>query len=94
MARHNARRRDPQLSLLGAMDGRAPSALGVDDVNAGVSGSESLDGGAEPGRELLEIDVFDGTKSVGTKDRGHGRRLETRVRTFTDFLKLFGARRL
>jgi hypothetical protein len=38
--------------------------LGVDNMNAKVSGRESLNGVAESGRDLLEIDVFDGTKSV------------------------------
>jgi hypothetical protein len=36
--------------------------LGVDNMKASVSGRESLNGAAEPGRDLPEIDVFDGTK--------------------------------
>jgi hypothetical protein len=38
-------------------------------MNASVSGREALNGAAKPGRDLLEIDVFDGTKSVRTKNR-------------------------
>ncbi len=60
--------------------------LGVDNMEAGVSGRESLNRVAEPGRDLLEIEVFDGTKSV----RCHPSRIETADRTFTDFLQLFG----
>jgi len=75
-----------------AIDDRVPSVLSVDNMKASVSGRESLNGGAEPGRDLLEIDVFDGTKSVRAKDRCHGSRLETAVGTFTNLLKLFGPR--
>jgi membrane dipeptidase len=50
-------------------------------MNAGVSGRESLNGAAKPGRDLLEIDVFDGTKSVRTKNRCNASRLETAVQT-------------
>ena len=35
-------------------------------MNAKVSGRKSLKGAAEPERDLLKIDVFDGTKSVRT----------------------------
>jgi hypothetical protein len=66
--------------------------LSVDNMNASVSGRESLNGAAEPGRDLLEIDVFDGTKSVRAKNR-NASRLETADRTFINFLKLFGPRR-
>ena len=59
-------------------------------MNASVSGSESLNGVAEPGRDLLETDVFDGTKSVRAKNRCNASRLEKAERTFTNFLKLFG----
>jgi len=45
-------------------------------MNASVSGRESLNGAVEPGRDLLEIDVFDGTKSV-RKKRCNASRLET-----------------
>jgi hypothetical protein len=69
---------------------RVQLVFSVDNMNAKVSGSESLNGAAEPGRDLLEIDVFDGTKSVRTKNRCNGSRLETAGRTFTNFLKLFG----
>ena len=64
--------------------------LSVDNMNAKVSGRESLNGAAEPGRDLLEIDVFDGTKSVRAKNRCNTSRLETADRTFINFLKLFG----
>ena len=63
--------------------------LSVDNMNAGVSGRESLNGAPEPGRNLLEIDVFDGTKSVRAKNRCNAGRLEAAGRTFTNFLKLF-----
>ncbi|MFZ0590731.1 MAG: hypothetical protein WAM39_09625 [Bryobacteraceae bacterium] len=63
--------------------------LSVDDMNTSVSWRESLNGAAEPGRDLLEIDVFDGTKSVRAKNRGNASRLETADRTFVNFLKLF-----
>jgi hypothetical protein len=57
-------------------------------MNAKVSGRESLNGTGEPGRDLLEIDVFDGTKSVRAKNRCNASRLETAARMFTNFLKL------
>jgi len=69
---------------------RLQLVLGVDNMNAKVSGRESLNGAAEPGRDLLEIDVFDGTKSVRAKNRCNASRLETAARTFINFLKLFG----
>lgn len=69
---------------------QSPLALSVDNVKAGVSGGESLNGGAEPGGDLLEIDVFDGRKSVGAKNRSNASRIETSGRTFTHFLQLFG----
>jgi hypothetical protein len=59
-------------------------------MNTCVSGRESLNGAAEPGRDLLEIDVFDGTKSVRAEDRCNASRIETADRTFIHFLKLFG----
>ena len=65
-------------------------ALSVDNMNASVSGRESLNGATEPGRDLMEIDVFDGTKSVRTKNRCNASRLETAARTLIYFLKLFG----
>lgn len=71
-------------------DHRLQLLFSVDNVNASVSGRESLNGAAEPGRELLEIDVFDGTKSVRSENRCNASRLETAARTFTNSLKLFG----
>jgi len=62
----------------------------VDNMNASVSRRESLNGAAEPGRDLLEIDVFQGTKSVRSKNRCDASRLETADRRFINFLKLFG----
>ena len=47
---------------------RVQLVLSMDNVNTGVSGGESLNGVAEPGRDLLEIDVFDGTKSLRAKN--------------------------
>ena len=64
--------------------------LSVDNMNTSVSGRESLNGAAEPVRDLLEPDVFDGTKSVRAKNRCNASRLETAARTFINFLKLFG----
>jgi hypothetical protein len=69
---------------------RVQLVLSVDNMNAKLSGRESLNGAAEPGRNLLEIDVFDGTKSVRAKNRCHASRLETADGTFIHFLKLFG----
>ena len=69
---------------------RVQLVLSVDNMNAGVSGRESLNGAAEPGRDLLEIDVFDGTKSVRAKNRCNASGLKTADRTFINFLKLFG----
>jgi hypothetical protein len=71
-------------------DDRVQLVLGVDNTNAKVSGGESLNGVAEPGRDFLETDVFDGTKSVRAKKRCNASRLETAGQTFTNFLKLFG----
>jgi hypothetical protein len=45
----------------------------VDNMNASVFWRESLNGAAEPGRDLLEIDVFDRTKSVRAKNRSTAR---------------------
>jgi hypothetical protein len=63
--------------------------LGVDNMKTSVSGRESLNGTAEPGRDLLEIDVFKVTKSVRAKNRCNASRLETAVRTFAKLLKPF-----
>jgi hypothetical protein len=62
----------------------------VDNMNASESGRESLNGAAKPGGDLLEIDVYDGTKSVRAKNRCNTNRLETADRAFINFLKLFG----
>src|SRR5439155_14887059 len=70
--------------------GSMPELLSVDNMNTKVSRRESLNGAAEPGRDLLEIDVFDGTQSVRAKHRCNANRLETADRTFINFLKLFG----
>jgi hypothetical protein len=70
---------------------RVQLVLSVDNMNASVSGRESLNGAAEPGRDLQEINVFDGTKSVRAKNRRNASRLETADRTFIHFLKLFGS---
>jgi hypothetical protein len=51
-------------------------------MKTSVSARESWNGAAEPGRDLLEIDVFDGTKSVRAKNRCNASRLETADRTF------------
>ena len=78
---------------------RAPLAAwprlvyGVDHVKASLSWREPLNGAAEPGLDLLEIDVFDVTKSVRAKNRCNVSRLETAGPTFIHFLKLFGPHR-
>jgi hypothetical protein len=74
------------------MNDRIQLLLGVDNMKTSVSGRESLNCAAEPGRDFLETDVFDVTKPVRAKYRCNAIRLEAAVRTFTDFLKLFGSR--
>ena len=64
--------------------------LSVDNMKTSLSGREPLNGAAEPGRDLLEIDVFDVTKSARAKNRCNASRLETAGPTFINFLKLFG----
>ena len=64
--------------------------LSVDNMKTSLSGSEPLNGAAEPGRDFLEIDVFDVTKSVRAKNRCHASRIETAGPTFINFLQLFG----
>jgi hypothetical protein len=59
-------------------------------MKTSLSGSKPLNGAAEPGRDLLEIDVFDGTESVRAKNRCNASRLETAGPTFINSLKLFG----
>jgi hypothetical protein len=54
-------------------------------MNASVFWRESLNGAAEPGRDLLEIDVFDRTKSVRAKNRSNASRLETADRAVHPF---------
>jgi hypothetical protein len=46
-----------------------------------------LNGVAESGRDLLETDVFDGTKSMRAKNRCNAGRIETADRAFIDFPK-------
>jgi hypothetical protein len=58
---------------------RVQLVLSVDNMNAGVSGRESLNIAAEPGRDLLEIDVFDVAESVQAKNRCNASRLEACV---------------
>jgi hypothetical protein len=48
-------------------------------MNAGVSGRDSLNGAAERGRDRLEIDVFDGSKSVRATNRCNAGWVETAV---------------
>jgi hypothetical protein len=62
----------------------------MDDMHAGVSGRESLNCAAEPGRDLIEIDVLEVAKSMRAKKRCNAGRLETAERTFAHFLELFG----
>jgi hypothetical protein len=60
----NQIRRCGRALYLNAIDDRVQLVLSVDNMNTSVSGHESLNGAAEPGCDLLEIDVFDGTKAV------------------------------
>src|SRR5215471_6414579 len=62
----------------------------VDNVKTSLSRRKPLNGAAEPGRDLLEIDVLDVTKSVRAKNRCNASRLETAGPTLINFLKLFG----
>jgi hypothetical protein len=62
----------------------------MDNMKTSLSGSEPLNGVAEPRRDFLEIDIFDVTKSVRAKIRCNASRLETGDPTFINFLKLFG----
>src|SRR6516162_7835577 len=64
--------------------------LSVDNMKTSLSGREPLNGAAEPGPDLLEIDIFDVTKSARAKNRCNAIRLETADRTFINFRKLFG----
>jgi len=51
--------------------------LSVDNMKASVSGRESWNSAAEPGHDLLEIDVFEVTELVRAKNRCNARGLET-----------------
>src|SRR5262245_21212972 len=68
----------------------ASLVLGVDNMKIKLSGREPLNGAAEPGRDLLEIDVFDVREPVRTKKRCNACRLETADPTLIDSLELFG----
>jgi hypothetical protein len=59
-------------------------------MKTSLSGREPLNGAAEPGHDLLEIDVFDVIKSVRAKKRSNANWLETAGPRFINFLKLFG----
>jgi hypothetical protein len=59
-------------------------------MKAGVPGCQPVNGVAESGHDLLEVDVFDVAKSVRMKNRRNVSRLESGRRTLTHFLKLFG----
>ena len=67
--------------------------LSVDNMKTSLSGREPLHGAAEPGLDVLEIDVFDVRESVRAKNRCNVSRLETAGPTFIHFLKLFGPHR-
>ena len=62
--------------------------LRVDNMEARVPGRESAHGVAEPGRYLLETDVFHGGESVRAKKRCDALRIETADRTFAHFFEL------
>ena len=81
---------EPRLVLLPCAPLLAWLALSVDNMKASLSGREPLNGAAEPGLDLLEIDVFDVRKSVRAENRSNASRLETAGPTFIHFLKLFG----
>ena len=68
--------------------------LSVNHMNTKVSGRESVNGAAEPGRDLLETDVFDVTESVRAKNHCYASRFETADRAFINFLEPFGPLRL
>jgi len=64
--------------------------LGVDNVKTGLSGRESLNRVAEPGRNLMETNVFDVAKSVRAQDRGNAGWREAAGQAFIGLLQLFG----
>ena len=67
--------------------------LRMDDMKAGLARREPLNVTAEPGRDLLETDIFDVTKSVRAKNCRNASRLKTAGPTFLSFLELFGTLR-
>ena len=77
-------------SLSASRDDRVQLVPSVDDMNTKVSGRQSVNPAAEPGLDLLEIDVFDGRESVRANNRCNASRVETAAGTFTNFLQLFG----
>jgi hypothetical protein len=81
-------------SLSGSRDDRVQLVRSVDHMNTNVSGRESVNAASEPGRDLLETDVFDGRESVRAKSRCNASRFETADRTFIKFLKPFGPLRV
>ena len=72
---------------------RVQLVLSVDNMNTSVSGRESLNGAAESGRDLLEIDVFDGTKSARAKNHCNASGLELKLASHTPVLVLCGLSR-
>ena len=68
--------------------------LSVDNMNTKVSGRQSVNAAAEPGRDLLEIDVFDGRESVRAKNRCNASRFETADRTFIALIAQQAGQRL
>ena len=82
--------RDQRKSSRQYTDLAAWLVLSVDNMKTSLSGREPLNGAAEPGLDLLEIDVFDVTESVRAKNCCNASRLETAGPTFIQFLKLFG----
>ena len=78
------------LSLRSDTNSETTLALSVDNMKTSLSGREPLNGAAESGPDLLEIDVFDGTKSVRAKHCRDASRLEAAGPRFIQFLKLFG----
>ena len=57
--------------------------LSVDNMKTSLSGREPLNGAAEPGRDLLEIDVFDVTKSGNAAMPAGSKRLAQRSSIFS-----------
>ena len=64
--------------------------LSMDNMKTSLSGREPLNGVAESGPDLLEIDVFDVPKSVRAKNRCNASRLKPAGPAFIHFFKLFG----